>query len=62
MKTIIAILVVVSLFLYISELTISFKPFSIQLPYWYRALGLLLVVVGILVYSIGEQVKGYSDG
>lgn len=56
------IVIVIVFFLYISELSISFKPFSIQLPYWYRGLAIFLVAVGISVYSIGERVKGYSEG
>lgn len=56
------ILVVVGLFLYISELSVSFKPFSISLPYWYRGLGIFLVVVGFLVFNVGEHAKGYSEG
>lgn len=44
----------------ISALFIS--PFSISLPYWHRALGVVLIVAGCLVYNIGENVAGYKKG
>lgn len=62
MKTLITIIIVIGLFLYISELSVSFRPFSVSLPYWYRGLGIFLVVVGFLVYNVGERAKGYADG
>ena len=62
MKTIISIAVIIASLLLISQLTIQFKPFSISLPYWHRGVGLLLVILGFLVYNIGEHSKGYAEG
>lgn len=62
MKVTIFSLVLIVSFLLISEVSLSLKPFSIQLPYWHRGLGLFLVAIGFLVYNIGEQTKGYIDG
>lgn len=48
--------------LYIGHLHISIKPFSVSLPYWHRSVGVLLMLVGIYVFSIGEHVSGYIKG
>lgn len=32
------------------------------LPYWHRSLGILLIILGIYVFSTGEHVSGYSKG
>lgn len=66
MKTIIilAILAIIAIvtFMYISGIQISLKPFSIQLPYWHRGVGLFLVAIGLIVYNVGEHAKGYQAG
>ena len=56
----IAIFIIAVLFIGHSRLT--FSPFSISLPYWHRALGVVLIVAGCLVYNIGENVAGYKKG
>lgn len=61
MKTAITIILGISLFLYVSGLTITTNPFRISLPTWYRAVALILIVSGLILYSIGEYVKGYKD-
>ena len=48
--------------LFIGHISISVKPFSISLPYWHRSIGLVLIVVGFLLFNIGEYTKGYADG
>lgn len=48
--------------LYIGHLHISIKPFSISLPFWHRSVGILLLVIGVYVFSIGEHVTGYKKG
>lgn len=58
----IAIILFALFLLFVGHLQISFKPFSIELPYWHRSLGLLLLILSFLVYNIGERAKGYSDG
>lgn len=49
-------------FLAIANMQISFKPFVISLPYWHRAVGLILIVIGLVVYNIGENLNGYKKG
>lgn len=64
MKTSIIISVVffILLFLFAGQFSISFRPFSISLPYWHRAVGITLVVIGVCVYNIGEHTSGYKKG
>lgn len=62
MKIFIYIAVFIILFLLIGQIQITFKPFSVSLPYWYRSVGILLIGVGLLVYNIGELAKGYKEG
>lgn len=64
MKTSIIILFVLFIFMLLSfgQVSISFKPFSISIPYWHRAVGFVLVISGILVYNIGEHSAGYKKG
>lgn len=64
MKT--SIIISVSLFilmlLFLGHANISLKPFSISIPYWHRAVGITLVVIGVCVYNIGERFSGYKEG
>lgn len=63
MKTIIISCVILIVFLlYVGHLSITIKPFGIQLPYWHRSLGLFLLILSFLIYNIGERAKGYTDG
>lgn len=64
MKTSIIILFVLFIFMLLSfgQVSISFKPFSVSIPYWYRAVGFVLVIAGILIYNIGEHHAGYKKG
>ena len=66
MKTLFYIIIFVIVFLFTANTQITFKPFSISLPYWYKPAGLLLVVIGIFVFGIGENMseykRGYKDG
>ena len=59
---VISVVVFIATLLYIGHLQVSIKPFSISLPYWHRSLGVFLMLVGVYVFSIGEQVSGYSKG
>lgn len=47
--------------LYIGNLSITFHPFEITFYHWHRALGALLMILGIMVYGIGEHRKGNMD-
>ena len=48
--------------LYVGHLSITIKPFTVQLPYWHRSLGLFLLILSFIVYNAGERAKGYIDG
>ena len=48
--------------LFIGHFRLTFSPFSISLPYWHRAVGVVLIVAGCLVYGIGENIAGYKKG
>ena len=48
--------------LWVGELTVTFKPFSISLPSWYKSVGILLFWLSMAVYTIGESTKGYKEG
>ena len=58
----ISIVIMIIWLLFIGNISISFKPFSIHLPFWHRSLGIFLAVAGFMIYNIGEHTKGYSDG
>lgn len=58
----ISIVIMIIWLLFIGNISISFKPFSIHLPFWRRSLGIFLAVAGFMIYNIGEHTKGYSDG
>lgn len=64
MKTSVIILAILAVLvlLFIGHLTISFKPFSISLPYWNRALGIVLFVIGLELYCYSERIAGYKEG
>lgn len=42
--------------LFIGHFRLTFSPFSVSLPYWHRTVGVILIVVGCLVYNIGEHI------
>lgn len=62
MKTILFISTCIIALLWVGDLTITFKPFSISLPGWHKALGILLFSLSMAVYNIGEYAKGYKHG
>jgi len=49
-------------FCVIGRLEITFNPFSISLPYWYRAVGWSLVWLGAIILVVGERNDAYKDG
>ena len=59
---IVSLVIFIVCLMYIGHLQISFKPFSIQLPYWHRSLGVFLLVIGVYVFSLGEYASGYEKG
>lgn len=62
MKTILFISICIIALLWVGDLTITFKPFSISLPSWYKALGIVLFVLSMVLYNVGEYAKGYKHG
>ena len=62
MKTILFTIICVIALLWVGDLTITFKPFSISMPGWYKVVGILLFWLSISVYTIGERTKGYKQG
>ena len=62
MKTILFTIIFIIALLWVGDLTITFKPFSISLPSWHKALGIILFVLAMAVYNIGEYAKGYKQG
>ena len=59
--TVFTIICIIAL-LWVGDLTITFKPFSISLPGWYKPVGIILFVLAMAVYNIGEYAKGYKHG
>ena len=55
MKTIIFTIICIIALLWVGDLTITFKPFSISLPGWHKALGIILFVFAMAVYNIGDD-------
>ena len=62
MKTILFTIICVISLLWVGDLTITFKPFSISFPGWYKPVGILLFFLSMAVYTIGEYAKGYKQG
>ena len=62
MKTILFTIICIIALLWVGDLTITFKPFSISLPGWYKPVGIILFVLAMAVYNIGEYAKGYKHG
>ena len=48
--------------LFIGHFRLTFSLFSVSFPYWHRAVGVILIVAGCLVYNIGEHISGYKKG
>lgn len=62
MKTILFTIICIIALLWVGDLTITFKPFSVSLPSWYKPVGILLFFLSMAVYTIGEYAKGYKQG
>lgn len=62
MKTILFISICIIALLWVGDLTITFKPFSISLPGWYKPIGIILFCLSVAVYNIGEYTRGYKQG
>lgn len=62
MKTILFTTLIIAALLWIGELTITFKPFSVSLLGWYKAVAILLFWLSMVVYQGGERVRRYKEG
>lgn len=62
MKTILFTIIFIIAILWVGDLTITFKPFSISLPGWYKVVGILLFWLAMVVYATGEHARGYKQG
>lgn len=62
MKTTLFIIIITIFLLYVGGLTVTFNPFSVSLPKWYKVVGILLFFLSMEVYNIGEYTKGYKKG
>lgn len=56
------IMILLAFFFIIGGLEITFKPFSISMPYWYRSVGWFLITIGVTTLIIGERNNAYKDG
>lgn len=48
--------------LFVGNISVSIKPFSISIPFWHRSVGLILVIIGFILYNVGEQTSEYKRG
>lgn len=62
MKIIISIIIVLFTLLWIGRLNITLHPFSITIPYWRMALGVLFFYIGFALLGSSTYMKGYEDG
>lgn len=62
MKTAITLFLFIVFFLFVGHFQITFKPFAVSMPYWYRAVGIFLLALAIFVYNVGEYAGGYEKG
>ena len=60
MKTILFTIICIIALLWVGDLTITFKPFTISLPGWYKPVGILLFILSMAVYTTGDYTKGYK--
>lgn len=63
MKMIILISIILfAILCIVGKLEITFNPFSISMPYWYRAIGWFLIWFGAMLLVVGERNNAYKDG
>ncbi len=60
MKTIIFTIICIIALLWVGDFTITFKPFSISLPGWYKPVGILLFFLSMAVYTMGNILKAIN--
>lgn len=62
MGTIITIILAVAALVLMSELKISFKPFSISAPNWLNVIGWIVLSIALAILGVNENLKGYKEG
>lgn len=62
MRLAISIIILIVIMAFIGHLSVTFKPFSISLPYWDRALGALLIGIGLIMLGRADYRSGYDKG
>lgn len=62
MKAAITLFLFIVFLLFIGHFQITFKPFTVSMPYWHRAVGIFLIALAMFVYNIGEHTSGYEKG
>lgn len=62
MKTILSAILLAASLLWICELTVTFNPFSVSLPAWYKIVGILFFWLSMIIYTRGENAKYYNKG
>lgn len=60
-KYIIYITVLFIAFLIIAQLKVSLKPFSVALPNWRAATGIMMILIGAAIYHNAGQRKGWNE-
>lgn len=48
-------------FLIIGNLRVSIKPFSIALPNWRAATGIVMILIGVTIYHNAGYRKGWNE-
>ncbi len=62
MKVIIYLVLLVAFILYLGQTEISFSPFRIKITEWYKPLGIIIMIIGFLIYTAGSERKSFKDG
>lgn len=62
MKIVLLIISIIAIFCIVGKLEVTFNPFSISMPYWFRAVGWFLIWLGITLLTVGERNNAYKDG
>ena len=62
MKTTLFILCAIIALLYIGGFSMSFSPFKISIPFWYKSVAIVLLVAAVALYTIGQYTEGYEKG
>ena len=62
MKVIVYLVLLIVFFLYLGHTEISFSPFRIKIIEWYKPLGIIIMIIGFLIYTAGSERKSFKDG